>query len=227
SGYYHHLIFGPEHVVLNIGGIANLSASRYRAGVLEVRAFDVGPGNMFSDGLAQRLLHRPYDRNGGVAARGNVLKAITRAALARAYFERRPPKTCGREEFGATAMERLFFRSGRPRGSTADLLATAVEITAQSIARACERWLSRFTESRALVVTGGGAHNQALMRRLQELLPAWQLISPREWGIPDDFVEPVGFAVLGYEFACGRPGNLGGATGARPAILGLRALADG
>lgn len=224
SGYYHHLLFGSDAVVLNIGGIANLSASRLRRGRLEIRAFDVGPGNMLSDALARRLLDRPYDRNGTAARRGRPDTRIIGRALAASYFRRRPPKTCGREEFGDQTATRLFFRRGYPRGAASDLLASAVEITVQAIAFALARWIAPYVPSRTLIVTGGGARNRAMMARLRACLPHWQLSDPDDWGIPAQFVEPVGFALLAHETIHARAGNLGGATGADPAVLGLIAL---
>ena len=224
SGYYHHLMFGDAYVVLNLGGIANISASRRRRGVLQIRAFDVGPGNMLIDALAQDLLKRPYDSGGRTARRGRVIESIVQRALADPYFQGRPPKSCGREEFGADFALRLFYRDGRPQASPADCLATAVEITARAVADAVARWFTRYTATRSLLISGGGARNTALTGRISELLPGWTLGTSEEIGIPVTHVEPVGFAVLAHETLRARYGNLGGATGGQPAILGLIAL---
>jgi anhydro-N-acetylmuramic acid kinase len=225
SGYYHHILFGMGIPVLNLGGIANISISRYRRGRVEILAFDAGPGNMMIDALARILLDRPYDADGRVARSGRPLDDIVAAALKEPYFHRRPPKTCGREEFGLPAVKRLFFKRGVPRAAAADLLASAVEITVRAVACAITRWVAPVAESRTLVVTGGGTRNLTLTKRLESRLPQWRLCGAEDWGIPSRFVEPVGFAVLAHETLRARAGNVGGGTGARePAVLGLVAL---
>lgn len=225
SGYYHHLIFGAEMPVLNIGGIANISVSQIVRKRLKISAFDIGPGNMVSDQLSQQLTGRPFDRDGRLAGSGQVIEEIVTAALAHPYFRKRPPKTCGREEFGASTVAQWFYRRGRPLASTCDLLATALDITIRSIARIIERFGIAGAQSRTLIVTGGGTANSVLMDQLQSRLPGWSCDLPHAWGFSPQFVEPVGFAVLAYETLRGRPGNLGGATGGTPALLGSIALA--
>lgn len=222
SGYYHHLLFGAGVPVLNIGGLANISVSRIVRGRLSVTAFDTGPGNMVIDALSERLLEHPYDHNGRAASRGKPDARLINSVLSQPYFRLRPPKTCGREEFGWDKMRRTFAERGL---APADALATAAEITAWSIADATRRWIAPKTKERALVVSGGGGRNDYLMTRLQEYLGDWQLTTPDGWGIPSRYLEPVGFAALGIETLCARAGNLGGGTGAKHAsVLGLIAL---
>jgi anhydro-N-acetylmuramic acid kinase len=222
SGYYHHLIFGAGVPVLNIGGLANISVSRMVRGRLSVTAFDSGPGNMLIDALSERLLDHPFDRNGHAASRGKADARAVNAVLAHPYFRLSPPKTCGREEFGWGRMRRIFAERGL---APVDALATAVEVTAWSIADATRKWIAPKTEERALVISGGGGRNAYLLMRLQEYLGDWQLTTPDGWGVPARYLESVGFAALGIETLHARAGNLGGATGAkRPAVLGLIAL---
>lgn len=222
SGYYHHLLFGAGVPVLNIGGLANISISRMVRGRLAVTAFDTGPGNMIIDALSERVLDHPYDHNGRAASRGRADARSVNAVLAHSYFSLRPPKTCGREEFGWDKMRRTFAERGL---APADALATAVEITAWSIADATRKWIAPATKERTLVVSGGGGRNAFLMTRLQEYLGDWELTTPDGWGIPSRYLEPVGFAALAIETLHGRAGNRGGGTGAkRPAALGLIAL---
>ncbi|MEW5875999.1 MAG: anhydro-N-acetylmuramic acid kinase, partial [Candidatus Zixiibacteriota bacterium] len=157
SGYYHHLLFGPEQVVLNLGGIANISASRRRRGRLEILAFDIGPANMILDGLARLLLGVSHDKDGRHAARGEALEDILTRALRHPYFRRRPPKTCGREEFGMEAIKDWFGRSMLQRRQADHCLATALTLTVRAIAHAVQTWVEPFTQSRTLILTGGGA----------------------------------------------------------------------
>ena len=225
SGYYHHLLFGPGVTVLNIGGIANVSISHMGTrGLPKILAFDIGPGNMIVDAIAQQHLRHRFDPGGRGAARGTVDETILRRVLRMDYFKKRPPKSCGREQFGWDTMSKLLV--GRsPHPDVNDLLATATELTARSISEAISRWVAPIAKSRQLVLTGGGAKNRTLVSRLQAHLPDWELCFAENWGIPTRYVEPVGFALLAVESLHGRPGNLGGATGARsPAVLGLIAL---
>ena len=222
SGYYHHLLFGAGIPVLNIGGLANISVSRLVRGRLSVTTFDTGPGNMVIDALSERLLDHPFDHNGRAASRGKPDARVVNSVLSQPYFRLRPPKTCGREEFGWDKMRRIFAERGL---TPADALATAVEITVWSIADATRRWIGPKTKERALVVSGGGGRNEYLMTRLREYLGDWQLTTPDGRGIPSRYLEPVGFAALGIETLHARAGNLGGGTGAKhAAVLGLIAL---
>lgn len=224
SGYYHCLMFGTEPVVLNIGGIANVSAARARKQRLEVLAFDIGPGNMVIDAVAARLLNARFDRDGRTAARGTVDRRILARALRHPYFRRRPPKTCGREEFGTATVNAWLGRSPLRAGDAPRILATAVAITADAIISAVRQWVEPFTPSRSMILTGGGTRNRTLMAALEEGLPHWTLANPEDFGVPARYVEAAGFAILAHETIHARPGNQGGATGGKPAILGSIAL---
>ncbi|MBI5866855.1 MAG: anhydro-N-acetylmuramic acid kinase [candidate division Zixibacteria bacterium] len=228
SGYYHYLLFGDRHVVLNLGGIANISATQGSRNRMEILAFDIGPANMMLDTIARTALGRPYDANGRMAAQGTPDQSLIRRILASAYFQRRPPKTCGREQFGPRAVQHWFFGNGRgdrrSHAQVADLLATATEVTAQAISRAVTKWVEPFTPARSLILVGGGSRNRFLTGRLSECLAGWIVQSSDDIGIPAQYVEPAGFAVLAYETLHNRPGNLGGGTGASPAVLGSISL---
>ena len=214
SGYYHHLLFGPLHVVLNLGGIANVSASRTRRRNLEILAFDTGPGNMISDGVAQSLLRRPYDPGGRIALSGRVDSGTVRRMLRRRYFQHIPPKTCGREQFGMEAIRSALSPIRWTTRMAPDLLATAVAISVGAICHAIRTWVEPFTPSRTLVVGGGGVRNRALLAGLIDGLPNWKIQTTAELGYDPLYVEPIGFALLAFETIHARPGNRGGATGA-------------
>ncbi|HEV2117715.1 MAG TPA: anhydro-N-acetylmuramic acid kinase [Terriglobales bacterium] len=214
---YRHRRLG--RIVQNIGGIANLTAIPAAAKPKEVVAFDTGPGNMVMDQVAERLFHRPYDRDGRIAARGRVLEEVVREILRRPFFRRRPPKTAGREEFGREFVEELLRRCGR--ASKEDVLATATALTARSIAGSIRRFLrGSYGE---LIVSGGGARNATLLRSLEEEVAplGLRLRLSDEFGLPSQAKEAVAFALLAYQTWRRRPGNIPSATGAlRPAILG-------
>lgn len=192
----------PERarVALNIGGIANITVIPANAKPEHVIAFDTGPGNMVMDALAP-----PFDRDGERARAGKVNAALLERLLADPYYGREPPKSCGREQYGA----------GFIRDTGIDI-ATAAELTARTIALA----IGRYPETREVFVSGGGAHNRLLMERLSALIRA-RVTTSAELGIGVDSKEAILFALLAYETFHRRAGNLPSATGARkPVILG-------
>ncbi len=231
SGYYHHLMLSrltPHRrsaplAMLNIGGIANFSVARKTRGKLIVTAFDTGPGNCLSDLIMQKWGKRRLDREGKIAATGKIDGEILQKMERLAYFRRRPPKSCGREEFGSGFLGRFYHRAPRSRQVLADRLATVDEL----VARAVSRGLRHLGKIGGVVAVGGGRNNRYLMRRLGELLSPVPLVGCESLGLPGDYLEAIGFALLANETLSGRPGNLGGATGARPAILGKICLPSG
>jgi len=213
-------------IAQNIGGIANLTAIRADALLRQILAFDTGPGNMVIDGVMQELFGRLYDRDGRVASAGQVREDVVARLMQAPFFRRQPPRTAGREEFGRDYVARFLrlCRSKKPRLSKADVVATATELTAQSIADAVQRFvLPKEKSYRELVVSGGGTKNPTLMAMLRgQIAPlGLELRFSDEFGIPSDAKEAVAFAVLAYETWYGRPSNVPSATGARrAAILG-------
>jgi anhydro-N-acetylmuramic acid kinase len=192
----------PERarIALNIGGIANITVIPANAKPEQVIAFDTGPGNMVMDAVAP-----PFDRDGERARAGRVNTALLDRLLTDAYYRREPPKSCGREQYGAE-----FVRE------TGIDIATATELTARTIAMAIER----YPDTREMIVSGGGAHNRYLIERLAALVKA-RVTTTAEFGIGVDTKEAILFALLAYQTVQGRAGNLPSATGARkPVILG-------
>ncbi len=218
---YRHARLG--RVALNIGGIANVTVISRATQPAQVFAFDTGPGNMVIDALVRHFTRgrTSYDRDARIAARGRLLPGLLNALLADRYFRQPPPKTAGREQYGAPFAEKLI-AWGKKRGARPeDLVRTATMLTALSIVDAFHRWILPRTRIQQLIVSGGGAHNPLLMAQIQAALPKIQLVHSGEFGVPEDAKEAFAFAVLAYETFHGRPANLPGATGAeRPAILG-------
>ena len=203
-------------VALNIGGIANLTAIPAKAKPTDIIAFDTGPGNMIMDALVSKLTFgaQSYDKSGAIAANGVIHEALLKGMLGDRYFTLTPPKTTGREQYGAEFVTGLIATGV----SLVDLIATATEFTARSIALGIEQLRGTFHD---LISAGGGCHNKVLMRRLQQLLPAMKVMTSKKVGIHPDSKEAVAFAVLAYQTRHGLDGNLPSATGARhAAILG-------
>ncbi len=202
-------------VALNLGGIANMTAIPASARPEEISGFDTGPGNMVIDALVCELTggRRRYDRDGRMAARGRVLEPLLSEMLRLPFFRRPPPKSCGREQFGKDFIERYFWP--QRRFPPADLVRTATELTARSIAEALRRFVQPRGQFHRLVVSGGGAHNRILVERIRELAPCLSLHRSEEWGLPVDAKEAIAFALLADRTWHGRAGNLPSVTGAR------------
>lgn len=214
--YVDYLLFRHRRIgriALNIGGIANITVIPAAANPGNIIAFDTGPGNMVIDALVSHKTQgrQRFDRNGRLARAGKIHARMLEAMLSDPYFALRPPKTAGREQFGHEFASGLI-ATGL---SIDDLISTATEFTAQSIARA----IQAFKGIREVIAAGGGIHNRQIMRRLRDLLPDLDISTTASHGIDPDAKEAIAFAVLAHEFVHNRPANLPSATGARHAVL--------
>ncbi|MBZ5546563.1 MAG: anhydro-N-acetylmuramic acid kinase [Acidobacteriia bacterium] len=209
-------------IAQNIGGIANLTAIPAGASPRQIIAFDTGPGNMVIDAVMEELFRRRYDRDGKVAATGQIQEGVVAQLMRESFFHQKPPRTAGREEFGREYVGR-FLRLCRG-ASKPDVVATATALTARSIADAIQRFVLRSRQNyREMIVSGGGAHNPTLMAMLRSALVKLgiELRFSDEFGVPTEAKEAVAFAVLAHETWHRQPSNVPSATGAkRPAILG-------
>jgi anhydro-N-acetylmuramic acid kinase len=215
-----------NRLLLNLGGIANVTALPAGCGVADVLAFDTGPANMVIDACMQKLYRRGYDADGTVASRGRVLHSVVAKFMGNRYFPAPPPKSCGREEFGATFVARFLAACEGSRKQ--DVIATATAFTSATILDAYARFcwphlgqhapLARATE---MFVAGGGARNATLMCLLTEGFSAVGVsVAPMESvGIAADAKEAAAFALLGWLTWHGLPGNVPSATGAKRAVV--------
>jgi len=212
--YVDYLLFRHPtraRVALNIGGIANITIIPRAARPRDVMAFDTGPGNMVIDALTREYTRgrQQFDRKGAIAASGKIDHALLKDLLADAYYHRRPPKSAGREQYGAAFVERMK-KSQQP---LPDLIATATALTAATIAR------SMAAVRGDLIVSGGGVHNSQLMAQLAAFLPGMAISSSRHHGIDPDAKEAIAFAILASETWRRKPSNLPSATGAAHAVI--------
>ena len=200
-------------IAQNIGGIANLTAISAGGALDNIIAFDTGPGNMVMDGLAGKLFGKSFDRDGGLAASGTVQVEVVERFLRREFFQKQPPKTAGREEFGRE-FAKAFLQACK-KVNKADVMATATAFTARSIRDAIERFVLPGGDYAELIVSGGGAKNPTLMAMLANEIRelGLQLRSSDEFGIPSEAKEAVAFAVLAFETWNRRPSNVPAATG--------------
>lgn len=212
--FHHALLAHPieRRIVLNIGGIANISLLFPDK---PVRGYDTGPGNMLMDAWIWRQLGKPYDKDAQWASGGKVVLPLLQNMLSDPYFAAPAPKSTGREYFNYGWLERqlAIFPALDPR----DVETTLVELTAVTISEqvllcgGCER----------LLVCGGGSRNPLLMARLSALLPGTEVTTTDEAGISGEDMEALAFAWLAWRTLAGLPGNLPSVTGASQAsVLG-------
>ena len=210
-----------QRVLLNLGGIANMTLLPAGCTLDEVVAFDSGPANMVLDALSQELQGTAYDKGGRLASRGLASEAAVRRLMRDPYFRLPPPKSCGREQFGQAYVARLLkLCAGMP---AADVLATAAEITVRTVAEAFHGFLSQAHTT--VIAAGGGVRNDFLMRRLAEALAPARLTTTVEMDVPAQAKEALAFALLAWLTWHGLPGNVPTATGAKhAAVLGKVSL---
>lgn len=210
---FHEWLFGQpgrHRVVLNIGGIANVTV--LHGDGAPTTGFDTGPGNTLLDAWTQRHKAEPCDRDGAWAAAGRVDGDLLDRLLADPYFAAPPPKSTGFEHFNLKWLDRFGVAALDP----ADVQATLCQLTAQTIADAIPG------ETQEVLACGGGVHNAELMRRLRSALADAKLRSTAIAGLDPDWVEAAAFAWLAMRTLAGLPGNLPSVTGAeREAVLGV------
>ncbi len=226
--YCHFRHRTKNRILLNLGGIANMTALPAGCDTDGVLAFDSGPANMVIDGCMEQLTGKRYDCGGGLAGRGEILKPVLEEFLAEPYFAAEPPKSCGREQFGTGFVTRFLAACGD--ASKRDILATATALTAQTVLDAYRRFVWPHLGQRAplakateVFISGGGAHNVTLMKGLRAgFEPLYVSVrSTDDAGLGVEAKEAAAFALLGWLTWHGLPGNVPAATGAsRSVVLG-------
>jgi anhydro-N-acetylmuramic acid kinase len=204
-----------NRVLLNIGGIANITYIPAGATLDQVIAFDTGPGNCISDHLCRKYdPHGPgYDAGGRRAVRGKPSEELIARVLANPFFAKSPPKSTDGPEMIAAFEGALRDLELQPYLTFEDLLATAAHVTARSILSQAQRLAERAT----IIASGGGCENDAIY---QELLATNLLVKRiEEFGMPSEAKEAVAFAVLGAATLDGLPSNVPSATGAKRAVV--------
>jgi anhydro-N-acetylmuramic acid kinase len=209
-----------SRVLLNLGGMANVTHVPKGAGPEAVIALDTGPGNAVLDALAEMASGGAWrrDEGGTRASLGRVHEPLLLELLADPFFEAPPPRSTGRERFGRHYAE-VLRKAGTEMGlSDDDLLATAVELTAATVAEATRRFLEPRGGVDVVVGSGGGMRNPALVRALERRLAPTPLRAADALGVPGGAKEALAFAFLAHRTLCGGTGNLPSATGARHAV---------
>lgn len=208
-------------VTLNIGGIANVTVIPAGARPQDVFGFDTGPGNMIVDAVVEKITQgrQAYDKGARIAAKGQVIPSLLEKMLRDPYLRMRPPKTAGREQFGAAYTADLLSSARKHRVRPEDLVRTATIFTALSIVGAFRQFILPRTEVRQMIVAGGGTKNPLIMAQLQAALREIEIIRSSDFGIAEEAKEAFAFAILAYEGFHGRANNLPSATGAKHSVV--------
>lgn len=213
---FHEALFKSDsetRVVLNIGGIANISVLPPKQPAF---GFDTGPGNMLMDAWVETVWRQPYDANGEKAAAGTVLPNLLAKMLSNPYFRLPPPKSTGRELFSLPWLQTLLGGDENPH----DVLRTLLEYTAQTVAQAIRQYAA---DARHIYVAGGGIRNTLLINVLQGHMQdsGARLHSTAELNLDPQWLEAAAFGWLAACWTNRIPSNPRHATGARkPCILG-------
>jgi anhydro-N-acetylmuramic acid kinase len=211
-----------NRVILNLGGISNLTWLPRGARREDVIAFDAGPGNMVSDALFQALFpgHGSYDEDGVRASAGTPSDEIVERLMRHPFFAAVPPRSAGHREFGPAFAWTLKQEADARGLSSEDALATAVRLTVRAVEDAVRRFLPPDGVDEVFA-TGGGARNRAMMDGLERALAGIRVRPIDELGIPAEAKEAVDFAFLARETLLGRPNVIRSVTGAsRELVLG-------
>jgi anhydro-N-acetylmuramic acid kinase len=201
---------GEDRVILNLGGIANLTILARGA---PVSGFDTGPANRLLDAWISR--HRPesFDRDGGWAGTGRCDAALLADLMEEPYLDQPPPKSTGRELFNLGWLDKKLRGIAR---APEDVQATLLEYTAATVAAD----VRRYAPDAAVYACGGGAHNARMLAALARRLAPNRVATTAALGLDPDYVEAIAFAWFAKRTLAGLPSNAPSVTGAR----GLRVL---
>lgn len=203
---------GEDRILLNIGGIANLTYLPADGDRTKVVCTDIGPGNTLIDAACRAYFDKPYDKDSMIALSGTVNNKLLEALLDHAFFKERAPKTTGPELFHLTYVEDAKQKAGITAISPEDLMSTLSEFTAKGIA---DFILANMPSDSAIYASGGGARNPFVINCLRHFLPKATITDTRSIGINPDAKEAILFALLGNEALSGEPIQIGN----NPAVL--------
>lgn len=200
--------------VQNIGGISNVTVVLDNH---ETFGFDTGLGNIMIDYCMNKFYGMPYDKDGKIAASGNVCESWLDCLMQDEYYFKNPPKTTGREYFSPEYIENALRFAPEKKE---DIIATVTALTAKTIAKAYERFVYPYADIKEVIIGGGGAYNPTLMKFLRSYLPKHiELKTHEDYGISNNFKEVMAFAVLGYCTYYNIPNNEPACTGAKKRVV--------
>lgn len=224
---FHRIQFASDDkvsMVLNLGGIANLTVIDKDEKHHILDAFDTGPANTLIDAATRLLLKKPFDKDGEIARSGKVIPALLAKYLSEPYLQLPPPKSTGRETFNPEFIAEELLLATQDKSFIPDLIATLTEFTVVASVNAIRQCLFKYKiESARLILCGGGAYNSLIVERFTKLLEKQHVdvVCADRLGVNSKLIEAHAFAFFAYMFCHRKPLDLGKSTGAlRPSILG-------
>lgn len=224
SVYADYMLFADKKLgraIQNIGGIANVTFVPAGCQLEDLLSFDTGPGNMVIDGIVKVITNgaEKFDFDGVRAARGTVSAELMNELMEIPYLKLAPPKTSGREDFGESFITWYFERARKYRLTDDDMVATATAFTAKCIGYHYKKYLVPKNHLDEVILYGGGAHNQCLVRMISEEIAPIKLRMHDEFSISGDARESVTWAILGDEAMAGLVTNVPAASGASHGVV--------
>ncbi|MCL4122440.1 UNVERIFIED_CONTAM: hypothetical protein GTU68_044541 [Idotea baltica] len=201
----------------NIGGIANTTILPKNCDISEIKAFDTGPGNMMMNQAMEVLYSRDYDENGDIAATGRLIKEMFDELMAHDYLKLSPPKSTGRELFGAEFTDSILDKY--KNNSKQDIVHTLTVFTAETIIKAYKDFVLPYCKLDRVIFTGGGAYNSFLINYIKTQLNSIEVLTFESIGENSDAKEAIAFAVLGNETLHKGYNNCPSATGANDTVV--------
>lgn len=223
--FFDEFLFGKSKTpvcLLNIGGVSNISVVGSK---IDTYGFDAGPGNSLMDWAMEIFTSgkKSYDKNGNIARKGEVDFKKIESFMKNNFFNRKPPKSIDREEFGKDFILKNFdFKKEKIE----NIMATLNYFTAFSIKYAVEKFVKE--DIKKIVVSGGGVYNITLMENLKKVFDFKKTVESIEtYSIHPLAKEAAGFALLGVARMVGLKSNCTGVTGAqKKLVLGKISLPD-
>ena len=205
-----------RRVLVNIGGISNVTFLDQGCREEDVVAFDTGPGNMMIDEAMRHFFQKEYDKDGEVARSGKIVDSLFKELQKEPYIHAAPPKSTGRELFGKQRVERIL---AKYKEDGKDIVTTLTHFTAWSIAENIHQFLEENGNVDEVIVSGGGAHNHFLLELIQYYMQHAKVMCQEDLGFSSDAKEAICFALLGNETLHLHYSNMKSATGAKEKVI--------
>jgi anhydro-N-acetylmuramic acid kinase len=220
--YFDYLMLKDKNetrIILNIGGISNITFLPKNCAKKEVIGFDCGPGNLLIDQLAKILFKTDFDKNGKLASKGKPSIELLNFLKKHPFINKKPPKSSGREDFGETYIKKILNISNKLKLKPEDIISTVTEFTPLAIYVNYRKFINKNIDR--IIISGGGAKNKHIITLLKKYFYYTPVEISDKFGIPSDAKEAIAFAVYANETISGNPINLPSVTGAnKEHILG-------
>ena len=214
--YFDYCFFSSQkknRMLLNIGGIANITLLPKNCNEKNIIAFDTGCGNMMVDLLVNKFYNKSFDKDGTIASRGNINYDLLNLMQEHSYFKKAIPKSTGREKFGETFVEKILYHSKKIKRE--DIVTTATYFTVWGIYFHIHKFISNKNFPEEIIISGGGSHNKTMMKFLSQIFPNSKIFPIDKFGISANEKEAIAFAFLANETLSNIASNIPSVTKAR------------